>query len=69
MVELRAECVHSASDLNPPLASANKKLEVVGTGVHANMDNTSDAQAEQHSIQPSETIAGTSTSCDLMNLR
>ena len=57
------------SDLNPPLASANKELGVVGTGAHSNMDNTSDAQAEQQSIQPSETTAGTSTSSNLMNLR
>ena len=72
MVELK--CVPSAPDLNPPQASVNNELRVVGTecapGAHANMDKTSDAQAEQHiSIEPSETTAGTSTSCDLMNLR
>ena len=69
VVELK--CVPSASDLNPPLTSVNNELGVVGTKcAPANMDKTSDAQAEQHSsIEPSETTSGTSTSSDVMNLR
>ena len=69
VVELK--CVPSASDLNPPLTSVNNELGVVGTKcAPANMDKTSDTQAEQHSsIEPSEMTAGTSPSSDVMNLR
>lgn len=56
--------VPSASDPNPPVASASSELVVVGTecAPGANMDNSSDAQAEQQSsIQPYETSSGTPT--------